>query len=344
MLSKKIFFLLYFFVQICAMQMISCANSVPLQELEMHPEMLWERPQRDRALNTCVICPMDGRDITGGWRNRPGSIKARAVEPASAFCHSATATLCVSVDLCCESYLVLSVFTSTQNKLHDGYKCNKTSTWARADHITVCVLSAWEQSKQSQLSRSWLPVVTAYARSRRLSLRKEPSPAFLAVPVLLSRKKGRAVAALVGIARWIRWRERRRASPYLLPFPIRSNARSLGSEARPVVLPPRREGSTLRLPSSEEVDGSGPAVAEARWRLRSRVIAYGSGGWVGDGLALSPPVFLKSSAFAQGWKPALRFFPRGWERSLRSFLVHYMKLSRVILRSQSRCCWDTVAI
>ncbi len=32
---------------------------------------------------TCVICPKDGRDVTSGWRNRPGSIKARAVEPAS---------------------------------------------------------------------------------------------------------------------------------------------------------------------------------------------------------------------------------------------------------------------
>ncbi len=31
---------------------------------------------------------------------------------------------------------MLSVFTSTQNKLHDGNKCNETSTWARADHIT----------------------------------------------------------------------------------------------------------------------------------------------------------------------------------------------------------------
>ncbi len=280
----------------------------------------------------------------GGWRNRPGSIKARAVEPASAFCHSATATLCVSVDLCCESYLVLSVFTSTQNKLHDGYKCNKTSTWARADHITVCVLSAWEQSKQSQLSRELTARCHCVCSLSEAFFEKG---AFACVPRGAGpafTKKRQSGGCARGNRRWIRWRERRRASPYLLPFPIRSNARSLGSEARPVVLPPRREGSTLRLPSSEEVDGSGPAVAEARWRLRSRVIAYGSGGWVGDGLALSPPVFLKSSAFAQGWKPALRFFPRGWERSLRSFLVHYMKLSRVILRSQSRCCWDTVAI
>ncbi len=36
--------------------------------------------------------------------------------------------------------------------------------------------------------------------------------------------------------------------------PIRSSARSLGSEARPAVSSPQREGSMLRLSSSEEVD------------------------------------------------------------------------------------------
>ncbi len=36
--------------------------------------------------------------------------------------------------------------------------------------------------------------------------------------------------------------------------PIRSSARSLGSEARPTVLLPRRKGLTLCLSSSEEVD------------------------------------------------------------------------------------------
>ncbi len=36
------------------------------------------------VLWTHVKTPTDGRDVTGGWRNRPGSIKARAVEPASA--------------------------------------------------------------------------------------------------------------------------------------------------------------------------------------------------------------------------------------------------------------------
>ncbi len=139
-------------------------TQVPLQELELRPETLWERPQHDRALNTCVICPTDGRDVTGRWRNRPGSINARAVEPASAFVIQQP-LLCVFLSIyvvsliwCCLS------FTSTQNKLHDGYKCNN-STWARADRITgcvflpanklsllgmhtVCVLSAWEGSSQ----------------------------------------------------------------------------------------------------------------------------------------------------------------------------------------------------
>ncbi len=55
--------------------------------------------------------------------------------------------------------------------------------------------------------------------------------------------------------------------------------------------------------------GSSPAAAEARWRLRSRVIAHGSGGQVGDGLALFPPAFPRSSSLARGWKPALRFLP-----------------------------------
>ncbi len=45
---------------------ILASIQVPLQELELRPETLGERQQRDRALNTCVICPTDGRDVTGG--------------------------------------------------------------------------------------------------------------------------------------------------------------------------------------------------------------------------------------------------------------------------------------
>ncbi len=62
----------------------TCNRDVPRRNETLRPETLGERHQRDRALNTCVICPTDGRDVTGGWRNRPGSIKAHAVEPASA--------------------------------------------------------------------------------------------------------------------------------------------------------------------------------------------------------------------------------------------------------------------
>ncbi len=40
---------------------------------------------------TCVIRPMDERDVTGGVTWRPGSIKARAVEPASASRNEASA-------------------------------------------------------------------------------------------------------------------------------------------------------------------------------------------------------------------------------------------------------------
>ncbi len=85
---------------------------------------------------------------------------------------------------------------------------------------TVCVLSAWEQNTQSQLSRE-LPAlrvfVTAYACSRR-SLFEEG--AFTSVPhgagPHLSRRSGGCAR---GNRRWIRWGEWRRASPYLLPLP-----------------------------------------------------------------------------------------------------------------------------
>ncbi len=56
---------------------------------------LWERLVRDRLWICCVIRPMEGRDVTGGWRQRPGSIKAPAAKPATAFCHSEPRSLCV---------------------------------------------------------------------------------------------------------------------------------------------------------------------------------------------------------------------------------------------------------
>ncbi len=42
---------------------VTYVTLVPRGNETLRPETLWER---DRALNTCVICPTDGRDVTGG--------------------------------------------------------------------------------------------------------------------------------------------------------------------------------------------------------------------------------------------------------------------------------------
>ncbi len=75
--------------------------------------MLWERLQHDHALN--YVC-----NQTDGWARLHGrgdvetrKHKSTSGGMASAFCHSASATLCVSADLCCESYLVLFFFTQS---------------------------------------------------------------------------------------------------------------------------------------------------------------------------------------------------------------------------------------
>ncbi len=52
-----------------------------------------------------------------------------------------------------------------------------------------------------------------------------------------------------------------------------------------------------RSVSMPVISRSGPTAAETRRRLRTRGSKHGSGGWVGDGLALSPPVFPRSSGF-----------------------------------------------
>ncbi len=52
-----------------------------------------------------------------------------------------------------------------------------------------------------------------------------------------------------------------------------------------------------RSVSMPVISRSGPTAAETRRRLRTRGSKHGSGGWVGDWLALSPPVFPRSSGF-----------------------------------------------
>ncbi len=65
---------------------------VPLQELELHLKTLGECLQRYQALNH--ICKQ-----SNWWARRPGSCKAREVQPALALCHSAKLSVCVSVTI-----------------------------------------------------------------------------------------------------------------------------------------------------------------------------------------------------------------------------------------------------
>ncbi len=209
---------------------------------------------------SCVICPKDGRDITGGWRNQPGSIKARAVEPASAFCHSATATLCVSVDLCCESYLVLFVPTqslgisSTMSKSAEKTKhlgesrlhyrlcippCKRYFT--AGDTHSLCVVCLRAEQPESALEGADCPLCERLSLCmlvlRGLSLRRELSPAFLVVPAPLSPRRSGGCARRN--RRWTRWREWRRASLYLLPFPSDPAPALWDWKPAPQFFPPR---------------------------------------------------------------------------------------------------------
>ncbi len=112
----------------------------------------------------------------------------------------------VSLIWCCQS------LTSTQIKLLDGYKCNKTRTWARADCITGCafllanVYLYWGYTQ----SVCCLLESRALRVSSRGRLLGHLSVLFLPM---------QSVGCARGNRRWIRWRERRQAIPYLLPFP-----------------------------------------------------------------------------------------------------------------------------
>ncbi len=175
--------------------------------------------------------------------------------------------LCVSVTIY-ESYLqLLSSYNSsnierfrmskpmTKRKEHKGeskssYRlcvppCPHYIKWAGIH--TVCAWSDWGWSMQS--------IVSGFHCVRfapgNLSLRREFSPAFLAVPAPLRPKQSGGCAH--GNRRWIRWREWRWASPYLLPFPS-DPAPLSGIRSPPCGSSPRRKGSTFRLSSSEEMD------------------------------------------------------------------------------------------
>ncbi len=184
--------------------------------------------------------------------------------------------MCLSISA--GAYFCWLCLTDTQDKLHDSYKCKvilalgesrshyrlcvppcKRKAFSAGDTHSLCVVCLRAEQAESALEGADCPCKkkknkngTLHARSRRRSLSKEPSPAFLAVP---------ARFAVIKAERWLRsWESQmdqvegtKTGESLSSSFLIRSNARSRGSEARPAVLSPRREGSTLRLPSSVEV-------------------------------------------------------------------------------------------
>ncbi len=122
---------------------------------------------------------------------------------------------------------------------------------------------------------------------RKLSLRREFSPALLAAPATLPLRRSSGCAR-----RWIRW-EIKTGDP-LSSFPIRSSVRCNALCSRRA----RSEECVRAYESRAPRCCWGTAVSEITG------IAHRSGGRVGDGFALFPPVFPRSSALP-GRKPKL---------------------------------------
>ncbi len=122
---------------------------------------------------------------------------------------------------------------------------------------------------------------------RKLSLRREFSPALLAAPATLPLRRSSGCAR-----RWIRWEIK-------TGDPLSSLAHQIQRPLQCILLPPGTlRGVCPRLWISRSRCCWGTAVSEITG------IAHRSGGRVGDGFALFPPVFPRSSALP-GRKPKL---------------------------------------
>ncbi len=122
---------------------------------------------------------------------------------------------------------------------------------------TFCALFVWERSTLSQLSRGLTVCTVSSSHCGRsapgeLSLRREPSPAFLVAQApLLPRLSGGCGR---GDCKWIWWREWRWACPFLLPHPPGPALPARVRKPAPRFLPPEERARQIRLSSSEEVD------------------------------------------------------------------------------------------
>ncbi len=161
-----------------------------------------------------------------------------------AFCHSAKLSVCVSHNLCSVSliYWFLSFYKSSyiESSRLSKPRQRQRRIRAKADHVTDCVfLPAHTTSNErgytqfvrgligseacrvcfqgGRLLALWrLPLRTLRSRKTLFEEGVLTSIPRSACPLPLKQSGGCAR----GNHRWIRWREWRRASPYLLPFPL----------------------------------------------------------------------------------------------------------------------------
>ncbi len=228
---------------------------VALQELELRPRMPWGTPPVWAALN--IMC-----NLSKGWARRHGRgdvmtswYKSTCGETGVSFFVIHQSALCVY----CLFILLWVLFgvvcpENKLNKMSKRHYKGESSTQYKQCFITeaanvsllqvthtACARSAWERSTHSRHSR--VPAVriviffqcTCFAPGR-LSLMKEPSPAFPAVLVPLPPR--RSGVGTRGARKWICWRGWRRASPYFFPHP--SDSAATPRDRKPVLrtLPP----------------------------------------------------------------------------------------------------------
>ncbi len=179
-------------------------------------------------------------------------LKARTMELASVFCHSATATLCVSVDLCCESYLVLFIPTqsfkmssnmsiSTAKTKHLGKNRSHYRLCvppykrciSAGDTHSLCVVCLGAKHAESVLERAGCLHCERLLRcALRLCSAIFAERAFARIPRGAGPAAGEAERRLHSWGLQMDQVERMKTGePLSFPYPIRSNTRSLGSKA-----------------------------------------------------------------------------------------------------------------
>ncbi len=165
----------------------------------------------------------------------PRKLKSTCGGYSGSFLSFSKRSVCVSPLFVCESYLVLSVphfakkvIPKASDKAKHKGECGQhyrlcvpscPRSITGGDTHSLCVVCLGAKHAESALKGAGIASVCrcVHFAPGRLSSRREPSPAFLAVPALLPPRWSNG--CIRGDHRWIWWREWRWASPFLLPHP-----------------------------------------------------------------------------------------------------------------------------